>query len=138
MSVQPVTTPLTVTITVPDELAAWLIRTAEENFRTPEGQLLWLLTNIRGRNEEQHDNRAAAQQLHQEIRKLQLEAGQPSIRAIAERTRRAGQPVAHSSVQEVLRGKRLPTWTIVEAVVNALHGDRLHFLELWMQAKGAK
>ena len=130
-----------VSATLPDDIMAWLVSTAEENFRTPEGQLLWLLQNTKTRSEQHRQDSEAAKQLNHELRKLHLDAGQPSIRAIAGRIDRQGSKtirVSHTSVHNILQGKRVPSWAMVEAIVTALGGNRPHFKKLWMQAKGAK
>ncbi|GAA3564510.1 NACHT domain-containing protein [Kribbella ginsengisoli] len=61
------------------------------------------------------------------LRSLHLEAGKPSARAIA---LRAGD-ISHTSVNDTLTGKRIPSWAVVEKVIRGLDGDVSQFRELW-------
>jgi tetratricopeptide (TPR) repeat protein len=53
------------------------------------------------------------------------------MREIAKRT---GHAVSASTVHNVFRSSRVPSWTILEHVVRALGGDRGEFLGLWQAA----
>jgi DNA-binding phage protein len=69
------------------------------------------------------------------LRDLHLHAGEPSTRAIA---RSAGRAVSHDTVNRVLRGDGLPSWTSLEFVVKALGGDVEAFRKLWVSARCAE
>lgn len=59
---------------------------------------------------------------------LRRKAGEPSLRAISNAT---GGLLSHSSVSDMLAGRRLPRWQSVAAVVNTLVGNRDQFYRLW-------
>jgi Tfp pilus assembly protein PilF len=72
----------------------------------------------------------AASQLASALRDLHLQAGKPSYRSIS----RALEDVSHTTVAELLGGRRIPSWSIVERVVKQLGGDEDQFRSLWLEA----
>ncbi|MCR6482711.1 hypothetical protein M8542_07770 [Amycolatopsis sp. OK19-0408] len=62
------------------------------------------------------------------LRKLQLRAGKPSSRKIAG----AVGGVSHTTVNEMLRGSRVPAWELVAKVGGFLEGDEAELRTLWM------
>jgi hypothetical protein len=62
------------------------------------------------------------------LRKLQLRAGKPSSRKIAG----AVGGVSHTTVNEMLRGSRVPAWDLVDKVGRFLAGDEAELRTLWM------
>ncbi|EOD68574.1 helix-turn-helix domain-containing protein [Amycolatopsis vancoresmycina] len=62
------------------------------------------------------------------LRKLHLKAGKPSTRKIAGGV--GG--VSHTTVNEMLRGSRVPAWELVEKVGRFLEGDESELRTLWM------
>ncbi|WIX89561.1 hypothetical protein [Amycolatopsis sp. DG1A-15b] len=62
------------------------------------------------------------------LRKLHLKAGKPSTRKIAGGI--GG--ISHTTVNEMLRGARVPTWNLVEKVGRFLAGDVDELRALWM------
>lgn len=64
-----------------------------------------------------------------EIRALHTAAGAPSSRTIAGLV--TGEKMSHTTVNDTLMGKRLPTWPVLDRIVAALGGDRERFLDLW-------
>src|SRR5690348_10913039 len=72
----------------------------------------------------------AAGQLASALRDLHLQAGKPSYRSIS----RALEDVSHTTVAELLGGRRIPSWSIVERVVKQLGGDEDQFRPLWLEA----
>jgi hypothetical protein len=72
---------------------------------------------------------AQVTELRDQIRRLYLERGEPSLRDVARRTHGA---VSHTTVGAVLRCDRLPRWGQVEMVVEALDGDVEAFRRIWV------
>ena len=66
------------------------------------------------------------------LQRLRRQQGEPSLREIAIRTKRA---VSHATVRSVLVGDRLPRWGQVEVVVEALDGNAEDFRRLWIAAR---
>jgi len=68
---------------------------------------------------------------------LREEAGSPSLRALAAQ---AGGAVSETTIGEVLKGSRIPTWKKLEPVVKALGGDpdEVHPIWLLCQEPGAE
>jgi hypothetical protein len=64
------------------------------------------------------------------LRGLHLRAGKPSTRSIS----KAAGNVSHTTVAELLGGKRIPSWPVVASVVRHLGGDEKEFRQLWMAA----
>ncbi|MEV4142665.1 hypothetical protein AB0J40_03300 [Amycolatopsis sp. NPDC049691] len=62
-----------------------------------------------------------------ELRKLHLRAGKPSTRKIAA----AVGDVSHTTVNEMLRGSRVPAWEFVKKVGLYLDGDEQELWALW-------
>jgi len=78
--------------------------------------------------ESQNDGRKA---LFSAVRELHRQHGTPSSRALA--TAIGG--ISHSTVNDVIRGERLPTWPILSKIVVKLNGDEEVFRALWVDAK---
>src|SRR5262245_1079873 len=64
------------------------------------------------------------------LHSLHLQAGKPSMRTISG----AVGNVSHTTVAELINGKRIPSWPIVESVVRYLQGDVGAFQQLWIAA----
>ncbi|MFD7697528.1 Crp/Fnr family transcriptional regulator [Streptomyces sp. NPDC059805] len=77
------------------------------------------------------DTEGSLRELHNELHRLYVRAGAPSVRQIAG----ALEPgrISHDTVHRALTKPTLPTWPTVEAIVRALHGDLAHFQYLWRQ-----
>ncbi|WUR59786.1 toll/interleukin-1 receptor domain-containing protein [Micromonospora chokoriensis] len=69
---------------------------------------------------------------NQALKDLYLQAGAPSSREVSLLTKGA---VSHTTVAEALRGRTLPRWSAVEALVLALHGDPESIRPLWVEAR---
>jgi hypothetical protein len=63
------------------------------------------------------------------LRDLRVEAGAPSLRAIAE-----GAGTSHTSVDGILKGDWLPRWDALAAIIRSLDGNELLFHQLWSAA----
>lgn len=74
--------------------------------------------------------------LFDQLHNLHLAAGQPSMRQIATRLGRG--VVSSSTVHNMFRGPRVPTWGFLELVVEELHGDVAEFRRLWQAARLAE
>ena len=70
--------------------------------------------------------------LFERLDRLHLAAGHPSIREIARRVGRG--MISSSTVHNVFRQSRVPSWDYLEKIVIALHGDTAEFLDLWQAA----
>jgi len=68
-----------------------------------------------------------ARELFGELRQLHVRAGEPSSRAVADR---AG-GMSHTTVNQVLRGRRIPSWPILLRIVQGLDGDEDLFRVIW-------
>ena len=66
------------------------------------------------------------------LRDLHLHAGEPSLRDIAQATRKE---ISYDTVHRILKGKGLPRWRPLELVVKALDGDVEKFRALWIAAR---
>ncbi|MFD9252081.1 tetratricopeptide repeat protein [Streptomyces bottropensis] len=66
------------------------------------------------------------------LRRLRLEAGDPSTREIAKMT---GSAISHTAVHQLLAGRRAGRWGPVEVVVEALGGDATEARNLWRRAR---
>jgi len=75
----------------------------------------------------------AAHSLFQALRDLYLEAGEPSCRDLA---RKCGPGnISHNTVNQILRGQKLPRQPHLEVLVHAMGGDWLRFKALWCEAR---
>jgi hypothetical protein len=128
--------PVQLNVSVPDDLMEWLALAAERNFRTPEGQVLWLLKSARG--ERRGMDGEAREALFSELRKLHEVAGMPTYRVITERIEQQGGNASLTTVYSTIRGGQLSSWGIVENIVTALDGDVEHFRALWVQARSGR
>ncbi|MGF9754397.1 AAA family ATPase [Microvirga sp. 0TCS3.31] len=63
------------------------------------------------------------------LHRLHVEAGRPSLRAIA---RRAG--CSHTTVFHLFTDPRVPAWSLLEVVVTATGGDPADYRDLWLAA----
>lgn len=73
-----------------------------------------------------------------DLRRLRMEAGNPSLRQIADRIRgndALPTTVSHSSLGDVFRGRRIPTWAVVRCIVWALDGDEREWQERWLRLR---
>jgi hypothetical protein len=132
------------TIDVPDDLMARLSDIAEAELRTPESQALWFLREainnpVKGRQVTAVPDAtrlAYFQPVFAELKRLHLQAGKPSCRAVADDIRRRdkGYTVAHSTVNNMLLGVSAPSWPALERVTTALNGDIARMKQLWMTA----
>jgi hypothetical protein len=129
--------PVQLNVSVPDDLMEWLAAAAEKNFRTPEGQVLWLLKSARGEFRRGMDG-GAKQALFSGLRKLHEDAGMPTYRVITERIEQQGGNASLTTVYSTIRGGQLSSWGIVESIVTALDGDVEHFRALWVQARSGR
>lgn len=68
------------------------------------------------------------------LRSLRVQAGSPSLRALA---KRAG-TVSHTTVAEALAGGRVPSWQVVSAIVRACEGDEDQIRRKWLAAHDAE
>ncbi|WP_431937170.1 hypothetical protein [Micromonospora sp. RP3T] len=66
------------------------------------------------------------------LKDLHAKAGAPSSRDVSLST---GAVVSHTTVAEALRGRTIPRWSAVEAIVLALKGDPESFRPLWVSAR---
>jgi hypothetical protein len=72
-----------------------------------------------------------AEQLRAALHGLCQGAGSPSSREIASGT---GGAASHTTVAQVLSGRRVPSWPVLQAIVGCLGGDPGQFRELWAAA----
>ena len=69
--------------------------------------------------------------LFSELKKLHIRAGEPSSREVA-----AGiGGMSHSTVNNTIRGKRVPSWPVLSKVVSQLGGDEGFFRSLWVASR---
>ncbi|TYB42996.1 NBR1-Ig-like domain-containing protein [Actinomadura chibensis] len=61
------------------------------------------------------------------LRRLRAEAGNPSFRVMASKSR----SVSHATLHEAARGTRFPSWTTTQAFVEACGGDVEEWREYW-------
>jgi Tetratricopeptide repeat len=71
-------------------------------------------------------------ELFEQLDRLHLAAGRPSMREIAARVGRGR--ISSSTVHNVFRKARVPRWSFLEDIVGALHGDTSAFAVLWQAA----
>lgn len=129
------------TVPVPDDVMEQLATLAEEECRTPEGHVLWLIkratrTAVPARQTKE-ERLFDARPLFAELRELHLRAGKPSTRVLTAMINEAqGETIiSHSTVHTVLNGTLMPSLPMLERIIHALGGDSAHFRELWMQAQ---
>lgn len=104
-----------------EEQALWLIRTAmnpalgmEQYARIRAGRL------------------QAAEPLFTELRQLYQAAGAPSSRNLSALSRqRTANPVSHTTVNQVIHGRNVPSWTTLHSIVTVLGGDPSRFWEIY-------
>jgi hypothetical protein len=121
---------------LPDELYAAIGEVADREYRTVEGQVLWLLHQsiYRPQGLRRPRNLAADQAVTARLRELWDKAGRPTLRAVAEPVM-----ISHTSVHEALAGKRVPRWPITERIAMALHATPeqvAELKELWGARQG--
>ncbi len=68
-----------------------------------------------------------ARELFSELRQLHVSAGEPSSRSIAESI--GG--MSHTTVNQVMRSRRIPSWPVLAKIVKQLGGDEISFRILW-------
>jgi hypothetical protein len=135
------------TVSVPDYLAAGLQSLADGAFRTPEGQVLWLIkmaveaSERRERPAAENSQTAyeqrlqAAQPVFDELRSVHLLAGGPASRVIAKAIfEKTHTKISHTTVNGVIGGTVAPSWPVLEKIVRVLGGDVGHFRQLWAAA----
>jgi tetratricopeptide (TPR) repeat protein len=71
----------------------------------------------------------AQRDLNAALHELHHRAGWPSLRVLA---REAG--CSHTTVSAAFSSPRLPSWGVLELLVEAMHGDSDHFHSLWLAA----
>lgn len=138
--------PTEMTVVVPDDLMKRFQALADSEFRTPEGQALWLMTAAVAAAERGHrltpPSRPSPEQrlinsmpIFDQLREVHVAAGAPSTRALAASIMEGGGgKVSHTTVHGVLSGTIAPSWPVLEQVVNALGGDIERFRQLWIAA----
>ncbi|MFI0373002.1 NBR1-Ig-like domain-containing protein [Actinomadura sp. 1N219] len=67
------------------------------------------------------------------LRRLRVEAGNPSFRVMAAKSR----SVSHATLHEAAKGTRFPSWTTTQAFVEACGGDVEEWRQLWCAALGS-
>ncbi|MBT2213522.1 NBR1-Ig-like domain-containing protein [Actinomadura sp. NEAU-AAG7] len=67
------------------------------------------------------------------LRRLRAEAGNPSFRVMAAKSR----SVSHATLHEAAKGTRFPSWTTTQAFVEACGGDVEEWREHWCAALGS-
>ncbi|MBZ4508566.1 helix-turn-helix domain-containing protein [Mycobacterium avium subsp. hominissuis] len=70
-------------------------------------------------------------ELRGELYRLRLAAGQPSFRAMAQKT-----GWSRATVGRVFSGESVPKWDVLEAVVGYLGGNTEKFRQLWIECMG--
>ena len=70
--------------------------------------------------------------LNDALHDLHHRAGWSSLRALARET-----GVSHTTISHVFSAPRLPTWGVVELLVEALRGDSSRFHDLWLAASSS-
>ncbi len=75
----------------------------------------------------------AAHSLFQALRDLYLEAGEPSCRDLAKKCGPGN--ISHNTVNQILRGQKLPRQPHLEVLVHAMGGDWCRFKALWCEAR---
>jgi hypothetical protein len=71
-------------------------------------------------------------QLISYLRELHLEAGKPSARKVAEGS---GRMVSHTTVSEVLRGTRVPSWKSLWVIGKQLGADKDTLKGIWLHCQ---
>jgi hypothetical protein len=119
------------TLTIPDDIYASLTSAAEHDFRTESQEAIYLLQQsllVRG-----VANPQALRELRNQLRELSLQAGQPSLRDIADNV--GG--MSHTTVWNAFAvTSPLPKWAVVSGIVEYLGGNKKTFLDLWRLAAG--
>lgn len=64
------------------------------------------------------------------LKELHIRAGKPTIRMLATST-----SYGRTTIHDAVAGRRLPTWEVAKALVDALSGDVNMARELWMAAQ---
>lgn len=117
-------------LNVPDAVYDLIETAAEREYRTIEGQALWMLERqayARQPPARMTPDPVKAQALTAAVVQLHTAAGRPSSRTVAT----AAGDMSHTTVNEFLNGNTVPSWPIVERIVTALNGDVDRFKEMW-------
>jgi predicted transcriptional regulator len=133
--------PVQFAMAIPPDLLRRLAAMAGARRRTPEAQALWLLehavASVERREEaaaaaagERAERDAAAGALSAWLRDLQLKAGMPSSREIAEA---AG--CSRPTVAKALNGQRVPRLPVLRKIVDFLGGSQEKAGEAWQAAQ---
>jgi hypothetical protein len=70
------------------------------------------------------------------LRDLHVAAGEPSSRAVARQTATLGESVGHVTINDALRGARIPTHRTLRRLVAVLGGNEDEFRRLLIEAEG--
>lgn len=73
------------------------------------------------------DGQERRERFAEELRRLRVEAGNPSFRAMASKSR----SVSHATLHEAAKGIRFPSWVTTQAFVEACGGDVAQWRERW-------
>src|SRR4051794_18739152 len=76
------------------------------------------------------DGQGRRERFAEELRRLRAEAGNPSFRAMASKSR----SVSHATLHEAAKGVRFPSWVTTQAFVEACGGDVAQWRERWTAA----
>lgn len=135
-------------INIPDELLAKFRLLAARDYRSLEGELLFVIQRAVSRMDKNRkpvvgtsrltsqDKLERNEPVLEELKKLYLAAGKPSTRDLAAVVREQGGTLAHTTIHTIITGRVPFTWLTLERVVRALDGDVRHFKELWIAANG--
>jgi plasmid stability protein len=134
-------------VNVPDELLAKFRLLAARDYRSLEGELLFIMQRAvakLGRNRKpvvvsrltSRDKLERNEPVLDELKQLYVAAGRPSTRTLADIVREQGGTLAHTTIHTVITGRTPTTWLTLERIVRALDGDVRHFKELWTAANG--
>lgn len=77
-----------------------------------------------------HARRGAMDEMAADLRRLRLEAGNPTLRAMA----RASGKISHTTLHDAMSGTRLPTWPTVQTFVEVCGGDVETWRQRWLAA----
>lgn len=113
-----------VNLELSDELYGRIESVAAREYRTVKNQILWVLDS---RFSIPHDTTQAQEALRDVLLDLHRRAGHPSSRSLAIKI--GG--ISHTTVNDILRLKRVPPWPTLEIIINALSGSPSEVYELW-------
>jgi hypothetical protein len=136
------------------ELGAWARVTVNELLSLPSGErldrpepvppvvdaqtYLTLVTVANTLGELIARGNRAATEFAAELQQLRLQAGLPSLREITRRSAHVHDyrdRLSPSTLSDVFRGRRLPSWDTTERVVRVLDGDVSEWRQRWIDAR---